>query len=96
MTNMVPNGLLMKAVLGAREDLAHGRITNKEWQRILSTSSFDIPHWRHANPFRRSYAQFVDSVERPQIFSKYLRPRPSLSMPDLWPVLSRALRFLTR
>ena len=73
MATMVPNGLLMKAVLGARTDLACGKISNQEWKKKLRTSKFDIPHWTHGNPFNRNYGQFIDSLGRPQIFAKYLK-----------------------
>jgi len=72
MTTMAPNGLLMKAVLGARQQLAQGQITNEEWKHKLETSQFSIPHWKFRNPFARNYAQFMDSVEEPRLFAKYL------------------------
>ena len=92
---MPSNGLLMKAVLEARTDLAHGRITDKEWHRKLQTSQFDIPHWGHSNPFKRNYAQFIDSVGRPQIFAKHLPLKPSVvPLPGVWPSMKKALRFI--
>ena len=98
MTTMAPNGLLMKAVMGAREQLAQGQISNAEWQTKLQTSQFSIPHWSHGNPFQRNYAQFMDSVAKPQVFAKYLQPRPShltTSVSNILPAM-RALRYLTR
>ena len=79
MTTMVPNALLMKALMGERKALAAGKISNKEWANILRTSQFSrILHWRHGNPFGRNYAQFTDSVKQPQVFAKYLRPKGSV------------------
>jgi hypothetical protein len=48
--------------------LATGDLKIHEFQRRLETSDFrSIPHWRAPNPFARNYAQFVDSVTRPEI-----------------------------
>ena len=94
MTTMAPNGLLMKAIMGAREDLAEGKISNEEWKKKLQTSQFDIPHWSHGNPFRRNYAQFMDSVEKPQVFAKTMNPMPPVLSPKGLSVMMRALKYI--
>jgi len=96
MTTMAPNGLLLKAILGARHDLAYGKITDLEWRKCLEISKFNIPHWGHGNPFSRNYAQFTDSVGKPQIFAKYLQTQPRVIVPKIWPVMNRALRYISR
>ena len=96
MTTMVPNGLLLKAILGARHDLAYGKITDLEWRKCLEISKFNIPHWGHNNPFSRNYAQFTDSVGKPQIFAKYLQTQPRVGVPKIWPGMTRALRYISR
>ena len=76
MTTMVPNALLMKAIMGERKALSLGFISNTEWLNRLQTSRFSkILHWDHRNPFDRNYAQYVDNVRQPQVFAKYLRPK---------------------
>ena len=98
MTTMAPNGLLMKAVMNSREELALGKISNEEWQMNLQTAQFKIPHWKAANPFQRNYAQFMDNLEQPQVFAKYLMPKHSYLaklLKNIQPML-RSLKYLIK
>jgi hypothetical protein len=98
MTTMAPNGLLRKAVMNSREELALGKISNEEWQLNLRTAQFKIPHWNATNPFKRNYSQFMDNIEQPQVFAKYLKPKQSYLaklLYNVYPVL-RSLKYLIK
>lgn len=83
MTTMAPNALLMKAVMGARQELSRGDISNQEFAQKLRESNFSqIPHWNAPNPFSRNYSLFMDNVNNPQLLTKYFRRA------------SKALRFI--
>ena len=61
MGTMVPNGLLLKAVMKQRGMLAEGVISEIEFRENLKKSKFDvIPHWGKKNPFSRDYFKFFD------------------------------------
>ena len=61
MANMVPHAVLMSAVMRQRQLLAAGKITVKEFKRILTTSTFDhIPFLGADNPFKGNYYPFFD------------------------------------
>jgi hypothetical protein len=98
MTTMAPNGLLMKAVMNSREELALGKISNEEWQMNLQTARFTIPHWKATNPFQRNYAQFMDNIDQPQVFAKYLKPKHSYLAKLLYNIqpVMRSLKYLIK
>ena len=98
MTTMAPNGLLMKAVMNSREELALGKISNEEWQMNLQTSQFTIPQWKATNPFQRNYAQFMDNIDQPQVFAKYLKPKHSYLAKLLYNIqpVMRSLKYLIK
>ena len=61
MGTMIPNALLLKAIIHQRRMLSEGLITEREFSRNMKTSNFNkIPHWKAANPFARDYYQFLD------------------------------------
>ena len=64
-TSMVSNGLLMNAIIGLREELGKGEITEEEFFDRLRSSNFNsIPHYDYPNPFKRNYAPFIDKQVR--------------------------------
>ena len=72
-STMASNGLLLKAILGARQKLSRGEIDDHEFKRQLKESDFGtIPHWESVNPFRRNYAQFFDHLSNPMVVAKRL------------------------
>ena len=61
MATMVPNALLLNALMRQRQQLAAGDITEKQFKRNLQKSKFDeIPNWTASNPFEGNYFQFFD------------------------------------
>ena len=66
MTTMTPNAVLMKAVMDARQQLADGKITEREFSRKLKESDFGMIRSYGANPFSRNYAQFIDNAADPR------------------------------
>ena len=66
MTTMAPNAVLMKAVMDARQQLADGKITEREFSRKLKESDFGMIRSYGANPFSRNYAQFIDNAANPR------------------------------
>ena len=66
MTTMTPNAVLMKVVMDARQQLADGKITEREFSRKLKESDFGMIRSYGANPFSRNYAQFIDNAADPR------------------------------
>ena len=61
MGTMVPNALLLKALITQRSLLAEGKISGDEFRDNLKRGQFDvIPHWESGNPFSRDYYKFFD------------------------------------
>ena len=72
-STMASNGLLLKAILGARQKLSRREIDVQEFKRQLKESDFGtIPHWANVNPFQRNYAQFFDNLSNPMVVAKRL------------------------
>ena len=61
MGTMVPNALLLKALMRQRGLVAEGQISEQEFRDRLRKSQFDeIPYWKGGNPFSRDYYKFFD------------------------------------
>ena len=78
MSTMAGNGLLMKALMGLRQNLANNNITSTEYKNSLTHSTFgdSILHWNKSNPFTQNYAQFIDDVNNPKFLIKKMRVLP--------------------
>ena len=78
MSTMAGNGLLMKALMGLRQNLANKTIDSKEYKNSLTNSTFGsaIMHWNKPNPFTQNHAQFIDNVENPKFLMKQMRIFP--------------------
>lgn len=69
-TMMAPNALLMKAIVGIRQEGDPA-----DFARKMASSDFGrIPHWTHRNPFRRNYAPFADDADDPRVVARYMQP----------------------
>jgi len=78
MSTMAGNGLLMKALMGLRQNVANNTITSSEYKNSLTHATFGnaILHWNKANPFTQNYAQFIDNVNNPKFLMKQMRILP--------------------
>ena len=80
MSTMAGNGLLMKALMGLRQNLANNTINSKEYKHSLTHATFGsaIMHWNKSNPFTQNYAQFIDYVDNPKFLMKQMRILPKV------------------
>jgi len=78
MSTMAGNGLLMKALMGLRQNVANNTITSSEYKNSLTHATFGnaFLHWNKANPFTQNYAQFIDNVNNPKFLMKQMRILP--------------------